>query len=703
MIPKTIEGREYTKFTLDSEGNTAVRVVIGDEPIAPTNITLSTQVVTTGKAQGEDVAIMETIGGNSTSYTYTITGGADGDKFQINGDILEVGDYTIDIADVSYELELTTTGNSGETYTRVFTITVTNDSVPTDIILSTNQVPTGSSAGYLVAAISGVDGTPTYTFSEVSDPDNKFFIEDSNLKLSDSVDINLITSHPVRLRLTDNNGFIFEKTFTINVVEVVNPDLGLRKALQSDGVDDEVVIPFSEDYNAGMSDEFTLVFRVKSDDWSSGRYIIRRDTGTIRVFQAQISSGRNPRMIMTNTGSSSDPTRLDYSTQASYKVKNDDWSSVAYRWDNGLLEIFIDGVNVPVSKGVDGGMTSMYTGSTLPIVMLGDFGSANYLDGGLKGVAIYDRALTDSEMDEVLTYDEPNLLTLNSSAPNLICYYPMENNTDNYVIDESGAHNGLKNNMPEDSEIIDYNFDEKSLNFGGALDYVNWQKPSILINLPSLPEFTIQIDHKVTATNITQQLIGNTDASNGYKGWAFGLNSNNTMFFRVTDTNSSNDLNVYSAAMSTSVNKYRNSFVCVDSLATGGVAMYEGINSYDTGSKTVTSKGASTVSNNLTGTDYVPDNDVIVGMRDKTDFAFGGNIKSITIWSKKFTKAECEELHDIDNVGKGNLNPYKHSQVANLIFYWKAGDNEAYPDVTDLVGSLMGTMIDMNASNVEVD
>ena len=75
---------------------------------------------------------------------------------------------------------------------------------------------------------------------------------------------------------------------------------------------------------------------------------------------------------------------------------------------------------------------------------------------------------------------------------------------------------------------------------------------------------------------------------------------------------------------------------------------------------------------------------------------FAGNIDEVTFWNTAFLAANVTALY---NAGAPN-NPAAHSLSANLIHYYRMGDDDTYPTVTDRVGTAHGTCTDMTSGAV---
>lgn len=76
-----------------------------------------------------------------------------------------------------------------------------------------------------------------------------------------------------------------------------------------------------------------------------------------------------------------------------------------------------------------------------------------------------------------------------------------------------------------------------------------------------------------------------------------------------------------------------------------------------------------------------------------------GLVDEVTLWSQNFSASEVAALY---NGGVPN-DPTEHSQAASLISWWRMGDGDTYPTITDQVGTYDGTMNNMVAGDFQSD
>lgn len=125
----------------------------------------------------------------------------------------------------SHDVTIEVTDGGALTFNDIFTIDVNDvNEAPLDIALSATATSEATEIGDVIAAISSsgdpdVGDTATYTI--ISDPDNKFQIDGTDLKLDGALDYATATSHDVTIRVSDSGALSFDELFTIDVTEAV--------------------------------------------------------------------------------------------------------------------------------------------------------------------------------------------------------------------------------------------------------------------------------------------------------------------------------------------------------------------------------------------------------------------------------------------------------------------------------------------------
>jgi len=87
-----------------------------------------------------------------------------------------------------------------------------------------------------------------------------------------------------------------------------------------------------------------------------------------------------------------------------------------------------------------------------------------------------------------------------------------------------------------------------------------------------------------------------------------------------------------------------------------------------------------------------------IGVRDVVvdSFVFEGNQDEVSIWDVAFDQTDIDDIYNLGCPANLNL----HSESAGLIHWWRMGDDDTYPTLSDWAGSNDGTMVNMDSSNI---
>ncbi len=78
---------------------------------------------------------------------------------------------------------------------------------------------------------------------------------------------------------------------------------------------------------------------------------------------------------------------------------------------------------------------------------------------------------------------------------------------------------------------------------------------------------------------------------------------------------------------------------------------------------------------------------------------FDGNIEEVSVWNKELSLPEVAELYNSGNPD----NLADHSAYSDLVSWWRMGDDDTDPTLSDNKGSNDGTMMNMDSGNIEAD
>ncbi len=216
----------------NNEGGFATTTFTVTVQEGPANLELSSSTIAENSAPN---TVIGTLTSNDPqpgqSFTYTLVAGAGGEDngvFNISGDLLRANSAFNFEAKNSYSIRVRSTNTNQLSVEQVFTITVSNvPEAPTDVALSNTTLAELSAANAVVGTLSATDPEgPPHTFTLVSgtgDTDNaKFTIVAGQLRANQSL-LFADGNRSVRIRATDGNNLVFEKSFVITITNVVEP------------------------------------------------------------------------------------------------------------------------------------------------------------------------------------------------------------------------------------------------------------------------------------------------------------------------------------------------------------------------------------------------------------------------------------------------------------------------------------------------
>jgi large repetitive protein len=203
---------------------------------APTDISLSNASVEENKPSGAAVGTLSTTDADAgETFTYSLVAGAgdtDNGSFQIDGDTLKTNEqFDFETKD-SYSIRIRTTDSAGDSFEKVFTISVNNvNEQPTDISLSNGSIDENKPSGTTVGALSATDPDTgqTHTFSLANSgcgggtfDNGSFSISGGELKSAAAFNFETKSSYTICVSTTDSGTppLSFDKQFTIQVNDV---------------------------------------------------------------------------------------------------------------------------------------------------------------------------------------------------------------------------------------------------------------------------------------------------------------------------------------------------------------------------------------------------------------------------------------------------------------------------------------------------
>lgn len=231
-------------------------------------------------------------------------------------------------------------------------------------------------------------------------------------------------------------------------------------------------------------------------------------------------------------------------------------------------------------------------------------------------------------------------------------------------------------------------FNTKSILFGGTDEYITFGTGNY--DFERTDAFSVSFWIKTTSTN--DQLIGNLDSNSPYYGWEIFLRSNGTLLFTLRNTSTTNEISVRSNAGVLVINDdaWYHIVVTYDGSSNGsGVTFYADGSEWGSPTIAVDTLSATTVSPEA----------LTIGIQDDASDAFTGNLDEVAIYDKELSSSE---VSDIYNSG-APLDLTTLSSNTNLQSWWRMGDGDTYPTITDNKGSVNGTMTNMESGDIVSD
>lgn len=186
-----------------------------------------------------------------------------------------------------------------------------------------------------------------------------------------------------------------------------------------------------------------------------------------------------------------------YHVTHSPTVSTNQWIHIVYTWDGQKLKAYKNGVLVNTNNSVPAGAVISCPGGNL---RFGKWWNLNpqWFKGKMDDIGIWNRALTEQEVKQLLNYQIPSYVPANG----LVAWYPFNGNAN----DESGNGN--------DGTILGCTPDTGRLNNAYSAYRFNGTNNYISVNSsPSIePDtFSISLWYNTEASNLNQFLFGKSD------------------------------------------------------------------------------------------------------------------------------------------------------------------------------------------------
>ena len=348
----------------------------------------------------------------------------------------------------------------------IWGITYSDNSVPTNITLSSSSVnenqATATTVGALTTTDADVGDSHTYTLvSGTGDTDNgKFQIATANLQTQEKFDYERKSSYSVRIETDDGNGGTYEKAFTITITDINDaPVAGSGNCLYFDGTDDVVTITGYKGITGTSSR--TCEAWIKATSTIANKVIISWGTttpGDKWVFRTQDDNGTaNTLRVEVNSGH----------VVGSINVLDNEWHHVAcVLTDDGSpnadeVKLYVDGQEETLSSILGENITT----ASGDDVRIGNGHFDKFFDGYIDEVRIWSTARTEAQIRD-------NMYTaLVGNETGLVAYYRLDESQGDYASDEVGSNHGdLESSMTDGDWVASEAWKNRSLHDTGYVE-----------------------------------------------------------------------------------------------------------------------------------------------------------------------------------------------------------------------------------------
>lgn len=195
-------------------------------PGPPTDITWAgSHAVPEDASIGTFVGSFVTVTGGIGTVTLSMLDSASG-RFAISGGnrVVVAGALDYDLA-TSHDITIRATDSPLNVYDEVFTVTVTNVTVPISDIAwaGSHTVAENASIGTVVGGLlSATGGEGAITFTLTDSAGGKFAVSGSNIVTAAALDYETATSHSITVRATDTAAQTYDEVFSITVTDIAD-------------------------------------------------------------------------------------------------------------------------------------------------------------------------------------------------------------------------------------------------------------------------------------------------------------------------------------------------------------------------------------------------------------------------------------------------------------------------------------------------
>ena len=191
-------------------------------------------------------------------------------------------------AATSHNITVRVTDQGGLTFDKTFAISLTNvNEAPTNATLTNSTVAENAANGTAVGTVAGVDpdAGATFSYSLTDSAGGRFAINSSTGAVTVAngglLNYEAATSHNITVRVTDQGGLTFDKTFTIGLTNV--NEAPTNATLSGGSVAENAANGTAVGTVAGVDPDAGATFSYSLTDSAGGRFAINSSTGAVTV------------------------------------------------------------------------------------------------------------------------------------------------------------------------------------------------------------------------------------------------------------------------------------------------------------------------------------------------------------------------------------------------------------------------------------
>lgn len=275
----------------------AFTINITDVDEAPTDIGINNlnfhEGITTGSVVGSLIMIDEDADETPSFSLVSGLGDDDNSKFTISENhLIAAGSFNYEQKN-SFKIRLRAVDKAGKAIEKAIVLDLADvNEAPTDINLSSNNIPENSPVGTVIGTLSDSDedandlGTYTLVKDSIGTDSDKFSIDGNKLKTALVFDYEVQKQYNIKVKVTDKGGLTYEKVFTISITNVNEPPKNLL--LNNNNIAENNSIGAAVGtFSCIFSDENdSASYKLVPGDGDSGNSSFTIDGNTLKAVQA---------------------------------------------------------------------------------------------------------------------------------------------------------------------------------------------------------------------------------------------------------------------------------------------------------------------------------------------------------------------------------------------------------------------------------